>query len=331
MGVKINLPSVPPFKDFAGLSNYLLAFSKQLQILEQYISNHTHKNVPGDYMSVTIQPSSVTYAMMQNVAANNVVLGNIAGTNQPVTELTTANLVAMIGSSIGWVPISASVTLTYASVNTINTSADLTGSISVGMRLQITQTTVKYFIVVAITSSLITVYGGTDYTVANATITSPYYSFQKAPYGMNISPAKWTVAFTSTADTSYSGTPVSGTGYNLASASIVIPIGLWNLSYQATVQGTTITSVSVYIRAVLGTTANTMTTNIDNDTMSLERGTCTDYFAAKLTANKILSLAAQATYYLNVAFNSSSIAANGLALLGSTGGTIFIQAVCAYL
>ncbi len=76
--------------------------------------------------------------------------------------------------SPGWNPISA--TLTYASATTINTNADLTGIIGKGDKIKLTQTTVKYFYVVAITSSLITVTAGSDYTVANATITLPYFS-----------------------------------------------------------------------------------------------------------------------------------------------------------
>jgi hypothetical protein len=322
MGVKINLPSVPPFKDFAGLSNYLIAFSKQLQILEQYISNHTHKNVPGDYMSVTIQPSSVTYAMMQNVAANNVVLGNIAGTNQPVTELTTANLVAMIGSSIGWVPISASVTLTYASVNTINTSADLTGSISVGMRLQITQTTVKYFIVVAITSSLITVYGGTDYTVANATITSPYYSFQKAPYGMNISPAKWALGQFKDTTIRNQNPATAGVWYNLGSAQIVLPIGAWLVSYNISFQCNT--AAGVLMSADLATTGNASATDDFAQGFSVtgvttgEGGICTQ--------TQFIVVAAQTTYLLY--FMSSGTI--NMYIRGDVSPTT-IRAVCAYL
>lgn len=87
----------------------------------------------------------------------------------------------------GWYPISA--TLAYSSANAptfvATTSTDLTSTISVGMKLKLTQTTVKYFIVTAITSNSITLYGGTDYTLANATINNVYFSNVKTPYGWN--------------------------------------------------------------------------------------------------------------------------------------------------
>jgi hypothetical protein len=81
----------------------------------------------------------------------------------------------------GWNVLEA--TLTYASANTINTSVDLTGILGVGDKLKLTQTTVKYYYVIAITSSLITVAINTDYVVANAAITAPYYSHVESPFG----------------------------------------------------------------------------------------------------------------------------------------------------
>lgn len=82
----------------------------------------------------------------------------------------------------GWIPLSD--TLTYASATTITTASDLTGFIEAGMKLKITQPTdgVKYFVVIAITSSLITISTGT-YDLDNEAITSPYYSMAETPYG----------------------------------------------------------------------------------------------------------------------------------------------------
>jgi hypothetical protein len=78
----------------------------------------------------------------------------------------------------GWNVLGATLTFSSADAPTYvaSTSVDLTGVISVGMKLKLTQTTVKYFIVTAINTTTITLYGGTDYTLANATITLPYYS-----------------------------------------------------------------------------------------------------------------------------------------------------------
>ena len=88
----------------------------------------------------------------------------------------------------GW--ISARATLTYASASAptfvCNTSIDLTARISVGMKIKLTQTTTKYFFVIAITSTTITLYGGTDYTLTNTTISNVYFSSVQLPYGFPI-------------------------------------------------------------------------------------------------------------------------------------------------
>jgi len=99
-----------------------------------------------------------------------------------INEVLTVELDAEIASkNDGWNVLGA--TLTYASASTINTNVDLTGIIGIGDKVKFTQTTVKYFVVTAITSSLITFAANTDYVVANAAITSKYYSHSESPFG----------------------------------------------------------------------------------------------------------------------------------------------------
>lgn len=88
----------------------------------------------------------------------------------------------------GW--ISAGETWTYASATTFTISGDKTGKYSVGMKIKLTQTSAKYFYISAISYSspntTITVNGMGLYTVANATITSPYYSTVHSPQSFPI-------------------------------------------------------------------------------------------------------------------------------------------------
>jgi len=84
------------------------------------------------------------------------------------------------GSSDGWTTDSGT-TWTYASATTINV-ADGTLFVK-GTRIKLTQTTAKYFVVTSIAGNVITVTGGTDYTVANAAITTQQYSHQASPVG----------------------------------------------------------------------------------------------------------------------------------------------------
>ena len=83
--------------------------------------------------------------------------------------------------SSGWERLPG--TLTYASATTINSSVDLTGVLQKGDKLKLNNTSTKYFYVVSLTSSVITVTGGSDYTVANSAITAPFFSKVESPQG----------------------------------------------------------------------------------------------------------------------------------------------------
>ena len=136
-------------------------------------------------------------------------------------------------------------TWTYSSADAptfvISINADMTAMLTVGCKIKLTQTTVKYFIVTVVGAysggvTLVTVYGGTDYTLANAAISSPNYSYAKSPTGFPMSPVKWTVELSDNTDRSQSS-PVSGTWYNINSNTITIPIGTWEVDYQIVMFG----------------------------------------------------------------------------------------------
>jgi hypothetical protein len=84
---------------------------------------------------------------------------------------------------------------------TVTVNADVTSTIAVGHRIWLTQSsTSKYFIVTAISygapNTTITLFGGTQYTLANSAISSPWYSAQKAPIGFPTRPDYWTITTT---------------------------------------------------------------------------------------------------------------------------------------
>jgi len=115
---------------------------------------------------------------------------------------------------------------------------DLTTKYSAGMKIKLTQTTVKYFIITRVTFSTnttITVYGGADYDLANAAITLPFYSTSRSPALFPLSRDKWMVRLTDTTDRSQ-GSPVASTIYNLGSLFISIPIGAWRVWYSICLQ-----------------------------------------------------------------------------------------------
>lgn len=81
----------------------------------------------------------------------------------------------------GWAP--ANETWTYASATTITVPSGATSRYQKGDKIKLTQTTVKYFYIVGVADTTLTITGGSDYTLANAAITDNYYSKVENPQG----------------------------------------------------------------------------------------------------------------------------------------------------
>lgn len=151
---------------------------------------------------------------------------------------------APIGGVDGWTKETN--TLVYASASTFTIAGvDLTTKYTPGTRVKFTQTTSKYFVVVSSTFSTdttVTVAVNTDYTIANAAITLPYFSYQASPQGYP-GVFNYTPTFTG-----FSGTPTSVGKYmivgnaitvhinnvastsNSTSFSVTLPVAVTNLS-----------------------------------------------------------------------------------------------------
>jgi hypothetical protein len=99
-----------------------------------------------------------------------------AGATLPTTLVDKRQYNYLIGQvdSYGWNLIKA--TLTYVSPTTIATSSDLSGVIPKGAKLWINQGGNKYFYVIAITPTTITVLGDSSNPVINSTISASYWS-----------------------------------------------------------------------------------------------------------------------------------------------------------
>jgi len=86
-----------------------------------------------------------------------------------------------IAAQIGWCDIDE--LWAYASASTITVPTDATTRFQVGDKIRLTQTTVKYFYVIAVAATTITLSGGSDYTVSNEAISSIAYSRAERPFG----------------------------------------------------------------------------------------------------------------------------------------------------
>lgn len=94
--------------------------------------------------------------------------------NANITDMRTqASFNAVVND--GWTPVSDS--WTYASATTITVPAGATSKYSVGDKLKLTQSgSVAYFYITTVASTLLTINGGTDYTLTNTAISGIYYS-----------------------------------------------------------------------------------------------------------------------------------------------------------
>lgn len=236
----------------------------------------------------------------------------------------------------GWVP--AGETWTYAGADdptfTLTIAGvDLTGKYQAGQRVKLTQTSAKYFIITLVafsTDTTLTLYGGTDYDLANAAISVPYYSPVKAPFGFPLDPAKWTVRSVDTTLRTQSS-PVNGTWYNLGSITFSIPIGVWSVSYQVSGQLYKTTSeVKLYGKITLSTANNTESDSQLTATVAGTPEFITDeqFLKFSLGRYKFLTLAAKTSYYLNMQSEASSI--TNIYFINDSSPCI-LQAVCAYL
>lgn len=229
----------------------------------------------------------------------------------------------------GW--IDANETWTYATASTITVPAGAAAKYAVGDRIKLTQTTAKYFIVTVVADTLLTVYGGTDYTVADAAISANYYSHCKSPVGFPVDPLKWTVSLYSTT-LRQTGTPTTNTWYN--AETLTIPIGSWRVFYSAALGARDNAAVVLITEATLSTANNSESDAQFTCTVYVDAGVGADAslsFSTSIGKEKHLLLAASTAYYLN--YRVINPAANvDYVQIGLTEGTeTYIKAVCSYL
>jgi hypothetical protein len=309
-----------------------------------------------DFADDTAPQSTWTISVNNGTALKDVTLGNIlkvlaqlTGESSPanadsvllwdasaseINQVTLSNLFKGMLTD-GW--LTSEETWTYSSADSptfiASVNADMTGKISAGFRIKLTQTTAKYFIVTAVGSfsggvTLITLYGGTDYTLANAAITSPFYSPFKAPLGFPLSPAKWSVSVTDTTQRQQT-TPAQNTWYNLGTTTISVPIGSWKVSYRVFAQ---VVSNAAQTAATCFTTLSTAN-NSESDAdftggTQVGGASGTIISGAPVYVEKTLDVAAKTSYFLNTRTTLASMASinnrNDLSKLD-------LKCVCAYL
>lgn len=270
-------------------------------------------------------------ASHRNLIINNLLKKNLAGDflDQGVDNRFSSNYDNI---PEGWE--GAFETWTYASADdptyTLTIAGDKTKKYTPGMRVRLTQTTDKYFIITKVVYSspntTLTLYGGTDYDLANAVIVNPCFSSAKCPPGFPYDISKWSVQVKNTSEYAQSS-PTQNAWYNLGSISIDIPIGLWDLFYQATFESQDSSNATWVIFGTLST-ANNSESDSEMTVFVSQGNHYYNYLTAFRRKPAGLNLSSKATYYLN---EKTSISGQDNIILRGDLAPTMISAVCAYL
>lgn len=237
--------------------------------------------------------------------------------------------------AFGWYKTGISPTFTFVSYDSttytgvVNSNLDLTSYLSVGMKVKFTQSsTIKYAFITAITSTQLTLFLGTDYSLNNSAISNSYYSMLKTPYGFPINPDKWSFKLSDTRNLIQSN-PIKNTWYNPGSLSLSIPIGLWNVSFYVNAYPQRGTTGFTTQQTALSTSNNSASDQELRTTLFVYNAVADiSRLGAGVSKNKIISLTNKTTYYLIALADQENLTA--IAFRGDFGATE-INAVCAYL
>lgn len=272
--------------------------------------------------------------------ATSIVSGNISD-QRVVSRFQLSDLSIQNGSPVwnGWTPIDE--TLTYVSTDgptfQVYFSGDVTAKYYAGLKVKFTNNSTTFQGFITSVGSYdsgnnrtpVTIYGGTDYTVANSAITAPYISSVKAPQGFPLDPTKWTVQLKDNGDRTQTSS-AAGTFYNMGGLSITIPIGIWNVTAQWAVDGDrtgSITDLDIYTALSTSTSSGSDIDMYARRYLNIagangERQLVTPFFFSKT-----LVLAAKTTYY-PVAMCTQILAHLSF---NNAATELIINAVCAYL
>lgn len=174
--------------------------------------------------------------------------GNIDNTNIKAAAAITGSKLAdnsidmttKASSWDGWVQVTD--TWTYASSTTVTVPSDATTKYSVGDKVKFTNSGSKYYYITAVSATVLTLNGGTDYTVANAAISAIYYSKAATP----LSFPQW-FAFSPTLTNVTEGSGTKAARFTILGGKTLITKGSFTLGAGSSIGGVVAVSYPVTI------------------------------------------------------------------------------------
>ena len=288
-----------------------------------------------DGTSVKFKKSNLLKEVVQGISDNAGDISDIQTDVGEINDQITDIYSAIAQGYTGWNPITAG--CTYQGADAPSYSMYIEGNanlfLTLGMRILLTNGgSPKMFILTLIGSydagndrTLLTMYGGTDYTLANSAITNVYFSPYKVPFGFPIQREKWTVFKIDTTQRRKTN-PVDGTYYytDLGSINIVVPVGSWELDFTVGARAIANTNTAIQLWAGLSTSTSSFSDNYLTSWTAVT-GTSDMHVVRR---NKSLTLTSKTTYYL---VGRTSQASGSLLGFENDMVTCIIRATCAYL
>lgn len=273
--------------------------------------------------------------------------GSDNGTNKKFTKATLLDGLAPLNPQLtGWNPDAE--TWVYHNVDDPTgyfkiEGKDVSANYSVGWRIMFTNGgNVIKGIITAITYSdpdtIITFLHEIDPTdsqalhlLTNSAITENYYSPHKAPLGFPLSPLKWSVEVTDTANRQINPA-TAGTWYNAGSLSISVPIGSWSLSYEGIILAYATATIQVSVSVTLSTANNSQSDAALTGFLGFNHSTSgTLWNGGYVRREKNLDVTSKTAYYLNIRYTATESATVRVVELRGDFGATIIRATCAYL
>lgn len=185
----------------------------------------------------------------------------------------------------------------------------------------------EYAIVTKVTASTVTVFTGASYNIPNLTLSTPYYSTQKAPFGFPAERGKWAVktiykVLVSQVIGGY------GTKYNIGSMMLSVPTGAWTLSALITIQQSNTSGGSTEFVGGVSDSSSAFSSDGFMTQKITNFSTITE-LAALFHSQTGRSISTQTPYYYVMQSNSGGGTVT-IRVDGSTGEAR-IEAECAYI